>query len=122
MLATLSSSDIGERVVYKILSDGHYRKHIDRVRARLDVVRAKAVRQMEKVGLKVDVAPPAGMFVWADAGCDTSVLAEQAMAEGLLLAPGCLFSPGQLPSQRTRINVATFQNPAVGRFVERHLV
>ena len=61
MLATLTTSDIGERVVYKILSEGLYRKHVDRVRSRLDAVRAKTVRQMEKVGLKVDVAPPASM-------------------------------------------------------------
>ena len=121
MLATLSSSDIGERVVYKILSDGHYRKHLDRIRQRLDAVRGKAVRQMEQVGLTVDVAPPAGMFVWVDTGRDTSVLAERAMAEGLLLAPGSLFSPGQLTSTRTRLNVAAFEQPAVVHFFEREL-
>ncbi len=121
MLATLSTSDIGERVVYKILSEGLYRKHIDRIRARLDSVRPKAVRQMEKVGLKVDVAPPAGMFVWVDAGIDTSVLAERAMAEGLLLAPGSLFSPSQLPSTRMRLNVAAMQEPGAWAFLEREL-
>ena len=56
-LATLTTSDIGERVVYKILSEGLYRKHVDRVRTRLDGVRFKTVRRMEKVGLRVDVAP-----------------------------------------------------------------
>ncbi|MES2016357.1 MAG: PLP-dependent aminotransferase family protein [Pseudomonadota bacterium] len=121
MLATLTTSDIGERVVYKILSEGLYRKHLDRVRARLDAVRAKSVRQMEKVGLKIDTAPPAGMFVWADAGMDTNVLTERAMAEGLLLAPGSLFSPNQLPSTRMRLNVATMQEPDVWRFLERAL-
>jgi DNA-binding transcriptional MocR family regulator len=121
MLATLTTSDIPERVVYKILSEGLYRKQVDRVRARLDAVRAKTVRQMEKVGLKVDLAPPAGMFVWADAGCDTNVLTERAMAEGLLLAPGSLFSPNQLPSTRMRLNVATMQEPMVWQFLEREL-
>jgi DNA-binding transcriptional MocR family regulator len=121
MLATLSTSDIGERVVYKILSEGLYRKHVDRVRSRLDAVRAKTVRQMEKAGLRVDVAPPAGMFVWVDAGCDTNVLTERAMAEGLLLAPGSLFSPSQLPSTRMRLNVATVQEPTLWKFLEREL-
>src|SRR5439155_704353 len=83
MLATLTTSEIGERVVYKILSEGLYRKQVDRIRARLDAVRAKTVRQMERVGLRVDVAPPAGMFVWVDAGRDTNVLTERAMNEGL---------------------------------------
>ena len=121
MLSTLTTSDIGERVVYKVLSEGSYRKHADRVRTRLDGVRAKAVRQMERVGLKVDVASPAGMFVWADAGCDTSVLTERAMAENLLLAPGSLFSPAQMPSTRLRLNVAAMQEPEVWRFLEREL-
>ena len=121
MLATLTSSDIGERVVYKILSEGLYRKHLDRIRARLDAIRAKTVRQMERVGLTVDAAPPAGMFVWVDAGRDTNLLAERAMADGLLLAPGSLFSPSQLPSTRMRLNVAAMQDPAIWQFLEREI-
>jgi DNA-binding transcriptional MocR family regulator len=121
MLATLTSSDIGERVVYKILAEGLYRKQIDRIRNRLDAIRARTVRQMEGVGLVVDVAPPAGMFVWVDAGRDTNRLAEQAMAEGLLLAPGSLFSPSQLPSTRMRLNVAAMQDPLVWQFLEREI-
>jgi DNA-binding transcriptional MocR family regulator len=121
MLATLSTSDIGERVVYQILSEGLYRKHLDRVRSRLDAERGKALRQMERCGLRLDNTPTAGMFVWADTGRDTVVLAEQAMADGLLLAPGCLFSPSQLPSTRTRLNLACFNEPAVLRFFDREL-
>ena len=67
------------------------------------------------------MASPAGMFVWADAGCDTSVLTERAMADNLLLAPGSLFSPAQLPSTRMRLNVAAMQEPAVWQFLEREL-
>jgi len=121
MLTMLTTSDIGERVVYKVLSEGSFRKHIDRVRARLDGIRAKTIRQMERVGLKVDVVAPAGMFVWVDAGCDTNVLTEKAMAHNMLLAPGSLFSPKQLPSTRMRLNVAAMQEPAVWRFLEREL-
>jgi DNA-binding transcriptional MocR family regulator len=121
MLSTLTTSDIGERVVYKVLSEGSYRKHADRLRARLDGIRAKTLRQMERIGLKVDGSPPAGMFVWADAGCDTNVLTERAMAHNLLLAPGSLFSPKQLPSTRMRLNVAAMQEPAIWRFLEREL-
>ncbi|WP_229262289.1 aminotransferase-like domain-containing protein [Duganella guangzhouensis] len=121
MLSTLTCSEIGERVVYKVLSEGSYRKHADRMRGRLDGIRAKTLRQMERVGLKVDGSPPAGMFVWADAGCDTNLLTEKAMAHNLLLAPGSLFSPKQLPSTRMRLNVAAMQDPAVWRFLEREL-
>jgi DNA-binding transcriptional MocR family regulator len=118
MLATLTTSEIGERVVYKILSEGHYRKHVDRLRGKLDGVRDKMVRTLERVGMRIDISPPAGMFVWADTGCDTNVLTERALDQGYLLAPGSLFSPNQLPSTRMRINVATMSDPGMLRFFE----
>ena len=121
MLATLTTSDIGERVVYRILSEGLYRKHLDRVRSRLDAVRPKALRQLEALGLRPEPAPGAGMFVWADTDRDTNVLAARAMHDGLLLAPGSLFSPRQLPSTRMRLNVAALQDPATLRLLERAL-
>jgi DNA-binding transcriptional MocR family regulator len=121
MLQTLTTSEIGERVVYKVLSEGTFRKHVDRICARLDALRSRTIRQMERVGLHIDVAPAAGMFIWANAGRDTNVLAAQAMALDLLLAPGSLFSPSQLPSQYMRLNIAAMQDPAVWRFLERAL-
>ena len=120
MLATLTTSDIGERVVYKILSQGLYRKHAERLRTRLDKVREGTYRKVEQAGLRFDPAP-AGMFVWADAGCDTNLLAEKALAEGLVLAPGSLFSPRQLPSTRMRLNLATVQDERIWAFFARAL-
>ncbi|OYO27411.1 PLP-dependent aminotransferase family protein [Janthinobacterium sp. PC23-8] len=120
MLATLTTSDIGERVVYKILSQGLYRKHAERLRARLDQVREPTYRRMERAGLRFEPAQ-AGMFVWADAGRDTNVLAEQALAEGLVLGPGSLFSPRQLPSTYMRLNLATVQQERVWDFFGRTL-
>lgn len=43
------------------------------------------------------------------------------MADNLLLAPGSLFSPAQLPSARMRLNVAAMQEPGVWRFLEQQL-
>ena len=119
MLSALTTSEIGERVVYKILSEGHYRKHADRLRSRLDAVRDHSIKWLESIGMTIDISAPAGMFVWADTGCDTNVLAEKALNEGILLAPGCLFSPHQLPSRRMRLNVATLSDPEVRAFLER---
>ncbi|MEC4719650.1 PLP-dependent aminotransferase family protein [Noviherbaspirillum sp. CPCC 100848] len=121
MLSTLTTSDIGERIVYKILSEGHYRKHVDRLRGKLDGVRDKMVKQLERVGLTIDISTPAGLFLWADTGRDTNVLTEKAMSEGILLAPGSLFSPSQLPSTRMRVNVASMGDMEVLRFLEREL-
>jgi DNA-binding transcriptional MocR family regulator len=121
MLSTLTTGEIGERVTYKVLSEGHYRKHAERLRSRLNGTRDKVVRQLEKLGMDVGEPPPCGMFLWADAHCDTNVLTEKAMEQGFLLAPGCLFSPSQLPSTRMRINVASMADPGIWRFLEKEL-
>jgi DNA-binding transcriptional MocR family regulator len=121
MLSTLTTSEIGERVVYKILSEGHYRKHTERLRNRLDGARDKTVRQLERLGLDTGIPTPAGMFIWVNAGRDTNVMAEKAMAQGYLLAPGSLFSPNQLPSTFMRINVASMEDAGIWAFLKRKL-
>jgi len=119
MLTALTTTEVTERVVYKVLSEGHYRKHSDRLRSKLDAVRDKTARQMERIGVKINFNTPAGMFLWTDMGCDTNVLTEKAMAEGYLLAPGSLFSPSQLPSTNMRFNIAAMGDPGLMRFLER---
>ncbi|MCG2583311.1 PLP-dependent aminotransferase family protein [Massilia sp. TS11] len=119
MLATLTTSDIGERVVYKILSEGLYRKHTERMRARLDALRAPTLRRIEALGMRVVNPPTAGMFAWVDTGRDTNVLTEKALAEGWLLAPGSLFSPRQLPSTLMRLNLANLGAEGLWQFFAR---
>lgn len=121
ILSALTSSEIGERVVYKVLSEGHYRKHIERLRVQLDRARERTLRQLERLRLDVTGSAPAGMFIWVDTRRDTNLLTEQAMAEGWLLAPGSLFSPHQLPSTRMRLNVAALSDPGIWRFLEQAL-
>lgn len=121
MLTTLTTTEITERVVYKVLSEGHYRKHTDRLRGKLDAVRDKTIRQLERVGATIDINTPAGMFVWADVGCDTNLLTEKAMEAGYLLAPGALFSPNQLLSTRLRFNIAALSDFGVFRFLEKEI-
>ena len=121
MLSTLTTTEIGERVVYKILSEGHYRKYIERVRGKLDPVRESTARRLEEISIKVDIFTPAGMFLWVDAGCDTNSLAEAALEQGILLSPGSMFSPNQQPSSRMRINVAAMTDPLVWAFLETEI-
>ena len=121
LLESLTSSEIGERVVYKVLPERHYRKHVDRLCGRLDQVRDRVVRQVERIGMQVAIPPAAGMFVWVDTGCDTVALTERAMEIGYLLAPGALFSPSQLPSNHMRINIACMTDPGLLRWLEREV-
>ncbi|MDO9192709.1 MAG: PLP-dependent aminotransferase family protein [Undibacterium sp.] len=121
MLSTLTTTEIGERVVYKILTEGHYRKHVDRIRVKLDSVRDQVTKRIENIGMKVEYRTPAGMFLWTETGCDTIALTEKALEQGILLAPGSLFSPNQLPSTRMRINIAAMSDPGVWEFLEKEI-
>ena len=121
MLSTLTTTEIGERVVYKILSEGHYRKHADRIRVKLDGVRDDITKRLEHIGIKVDYRTPAGMFLWTETGVDTNKLTEKALEQGYLLAPGSLFSPHQAPSTKMRINIAAMSDPGVWEFLRKEL-
>lgn len=106
LLSGLTTPELGERVVHRILADGLYRKHVLRLRERLDETRHRCLKLVDSLGLVVQQEPVAGMFVWVDAGRDTEVMARQAAAQAVLLAPGVLFSANQQASTMLRLPVS----------------
>jgi DNA-binding transcriptional MocR family regulator len=60
------------------------------------------------------------MFMWAHAGesRDAESLAAAAEREGVILAPGSLFSPSQARSPWMRFHVAYAGNQKLARFFE----
>jgi DNA-binding transcriptional MocR family regulator len=120
MLASLTTPELGERLVYQVLSDGYYRKHVDHLRARIGRALEPAIRSLERVGLKLFHEPAAGMFLWAHAGehRDAEALAATAEQQGIILAPGSLFSPSQARSPWMRFHVAYAGNPKLAKFFE----
>ncbi|KGD34116.1 aminotransferase-like domain-containing protein [Burkholderia pseudomallei] len=121
MLVGMTTPELNERVLYKVLTEGHYRRHVERLRARLDGVRDKTARMLERTGMRLFTMPAAGMFLWADTGVDSDALAAAAHEEGFLLTPGSLFSPQQSPSTWTRFNVANCGDSALPAFLGRYL-
>jgi DNA-binding transcriptional MocR family regulator len=110
MLIGLTSPELGERIAYRVLSEGHYRRHLHRLRDRLARAREPVLRGLERLGLRPFATPPIGMFIWADTGVDTNPIAPAMLAHGYLMAPGSLFMPDQRPSTWMRFNVATSGN------------
>lgn len=113
MLLQLTCSELGERVVYRILSEGHYRRHLQRLRQRLEKQRDPVLRRLERVGLKCFAEPLAGMYVWVDLQADASAVARLMMEQGYLTAPGALFLPDQRASTWMRFNLATSHETAM---------
>ncbi|TWG89162.1 hypothetical protein L602_000100000520 [Cupriavidus gilardii J11] len=121
LLAGMATPEINERVLYKVLTEGHYRKHVERVRHRLDRARDDTRRALEQLGLTLFPGQHAGMYLWADTGRDTNAIATAGHEEGYLFAPGSLFSPSQLPSGWMRFNVACGHDPDMLTFLARQL-
>jgi DNA-binding transcriptional MocR family regulator len=121
LLTSLATPEINERIVYRALTEGSYRKHCQRVQAALDELREPVFKRLESLGMKAFCRPQAGFLGWFDTGVDTITLAALALEAGYLLAPGALFSPLQTPSTWMRMNIATSQNPAMLKWLATNL-
>jgi DNA-binding transcriptional MocR family regulator len=107
LLGGFTTPELNERLVHKLLVEGHYTSHVARLRTRLTVHRGRMRRFLANEGIGVLGESGDGLFLWADMRADSNVLAEICSTHGLLLAPGSLFSPRQEPSTWMRINVTT---------------
>jgi DNA-binding transcriptional MocR family regulator len=107
LLGGFTTPELNERLVHKLLVEGHYTSHVARLCKRLMVHRARMRRFLANESVEVLGESGDGLFLWANMQTDTNALAENCSVHGLLLAPGSLFSPRQEPSTWMRINVTT---------------
>ena len=107
LLGGFTTPELNERLVHKLLVEGHYSSHVSRLCKRLSMHRARMRRLLASNGVAVLGESGDGLFLWANMRTDTTVLAEICSRHGLLLAPGSLFSPRQEPSTWMRVNVTT---------------
>jgi DNA-binding transcriptional MocR family regulator len=105
ILSGFTTPELNERVVHKLLVEGRYTRHVEALRARLGEHRTAARTALERAGFEIFGDPAEGMFLWVNTRTDTNELAVACRDEGLLLAPGSLFSPQQTPSNWMRFNV-----------------
>jgi DNA-binding transcriptional MocR family regulator len=120
MLTAITTSQFVEKLLYRVLVEGHYRKLLARLRERVGEARAIAMRAFDRIGLETFCASDAGMFLWArfPAIEDALPLAERACREGILLAPGTVFRPNLQPSPWMRFNVAVCREAEAQRRIE----
>ncbi|NDU86239.1 MAG: PLP-dependent aminotransferase family protein, partial [Ferrovum sp.] len=124
LLTGLTTSEVSERIIYQLLSGGHYRKHLERTRLRLQAVRTNTIATLEKLGFTTYLEPEGGMFIWVKSNdiTDITLLVAQAAQEGVMLAPGNVFRPHQEPSPWLRFNVAHCENPHIFQVLDKILV
>lgn len=108
LLTGLTTSEVSERIVYQLLSSGYYRKHLGKLRSRLQEARVRTIERLENLGFSTYLEPEGGMFIWSklEGEINMITLAAKAAAEGVMLAPGNVFRPHQEASPWLRFNVA----------------
>lgn len=117
----LNDNRLAASLVHRFLSDGGYRHHLDAMRTRLAEARGRVIRRLADAGLSVELVPEAGMFLWArlPEGLDAAEISRRALARGVVLAPGNVFSIGQNASDHLRFNVAQCSDRRVFSELER---
>lgn len=119
MALTLTSSEITERLVHSVLTEGHHRKHVERLAASLLTSQAHISAKLEKVGLIPFAAPRGGMFYWARLdrpGVSAREIADRALKKGIWLAPGEFFQLSEADYPWFRFNVAFSDAPELIEF------
>jgi DNA-binding transcriptional MocR family regulator len=102
-------------IVASVLRDGSYRKHLEALHGRLAKARRQAAAGLSGLGIHPWILPRGGFYLWCGlpSGVDAARLARSALREGLVLAPGNVFSPSQSSSGFMRFNVAQMAAPRV---------
>ncbi|MDV2985627.1 UNVERIFIED_CONTAM: PLP-dependent aminotransferase family protein [Methylobacteriaceae bacterium AG10] len=115
LAVSLSDNHLTAATVHRFLAEGSYRHHVDAMRTRLAEARGMVVRRLAEVGVTVPFVPQAGMFLWArlPAGLDAADVSRRALARGMVLAPGNVFSLSQGAAGSMRFNVAQCADPRV---------
>ncbi len=115
----LGSMQIQERVFFRFLDEGLFRRRCERIRAQL-TEGAGALRQhFNAMGVEV-TTPVGGPHLWVDCGerADSSAIAKLMSARGFLTAPGSYFRPPRMISSEFRFNVTSTSEESLSTFKE----
>jgi DNA-binding transcriptional MocR family regulator len=83
----------------------------------------RTLRRLEALGLKPWAEPRGGMFLWAalPPGASSVALARTALDQGVVLAPGDVFSLTNTADGFLRFNVAQCDHPRIFEVLARAL-
>lgn len=100
-------------IIHRVLTNGVYRRHLAGLRGRLGTAMGATIRKLRRAGLTPWIEPRGGIFIWASLpeGLQATDVAKFALDEGMLLAPGNVFSFSKAAGSFLRFNVAQCGDP-----------
>lgn len=101
-------SPLSSELIASVLAGGSYRKHLSEVTTRLDRARKEATERLAELGIVPWMIPRGGFYLWCrlPEGIDSARIAQRCREEGVVLAPGNVFSVSQSAAAFLRFNVA----------------
>ena len=123
LAVSMGSGHLTAALVHRFLTDGAHRHNLDAMRARLAAAQGAVAKRLAAAGLSVPHVPSAGMFLWAKLpnGLDAADVSRRALARGVVLAPGNVFSLSRGASDNMRFNVAQCADKRVFDVLEEAL-
>lgn len=105
---SFGSGRLAAELVYAVLSDGGYRKHLEALRLRLSAARRDVATRLKSLRIEPWLEPQAGLFLWCRLpdDLDAADVARAALARNIVLAPGNAFSLTQSARDFLRFNVS----------------
>jgi DNA-binding transcriptional MocR family regulator len=108
-------SPLASEIITHMLAGGGYRKHMEDVRRKLVRVRRETAERLSRLGIEPWLMPRGGIYLWCrlPEGLDSGEVAQAALAQGVVLAPGNVFSVSQSAGNFMRFNVALMIEPRI---------
>ncbi|MEI2298627.1 PLP-dependent aminotransferase family protein [Ensifer sp. MJa1] len=105
---TFGGPSLAAELVFTMLKDGSYRKHMEALRQRLGRAMAETAARLTDIGIAPWIEPQAGMFLWCSlpARIDAAEMAQRALQQEIVLAPGNVFSHAGTANSFMRFNVS----------------
>ena len=112
---------LSSELVLRVIQDGSYRRHVQTLRTRLRKARRATIDRLGALGIVPWIEPRAGMFLWCrlPGGMDAAECARAALAQGVVLAPGDVFSLTRAAPGFMRFNVAQCVAPGAAGLLEQ---
>jgi len=113
-------SPISAEIVANLLAGGFYRKHIEELRRKLAKAQRETVSKLASVGIEPWTLPRGGFNLWCSlpGEVDSAEMARRALEDGVVLAPGNVYSATQSAANFMRLNVAQCGDAGLTRKLE----